>query len=250
MPNDVIVFAGPSLTPSDRQGADHVTFRPPVGRGDVLRALRCRPRAIGVVDGVFGDAPAVLHKELLEAMSRGISVCGAASMGALRACELSRYGMVGIGRVFSDYASGRRTADADVAVLHGPAALHHQALTVPIVEVDETAEALQQSGHFSLSDAAKIRDAARRIFFADRTWSRLAEIAGREVEVAGLEALLRRHHVHRKRHDACTLLAAIGDIPVPETPPPALTLHYRRHLDAAGAPARITRRRPAAPDRR
>jgi hypothetical protein len=46
---------------------------------------------------IFDSTPAVLHKEILWAMDRGVGVSGAASMGALRAAELHWYGMVGVG---------------------------------------------------------------------------------------------------------------------------------------------------------
>ena len=47
------------------------------------------------------------HKEILFALSEGIDVYGAASMGALRAAELDAFGMRGIGDVYSAYAEGR-----------------------------------------------------------------------------------------------------------------------------------------------
>ena len=47
-----------------------------------------RPRQSLIIDGSFQSQPAVRHKEILWALSRGIPVIGAASMGALRAAEL------------------------------------------------------------------------------------------------------------------------------------------------------------------
>ena len=56
-----------------------------------------RPVAIGLIDGYFERVPSVSHKEILWAMSQGIVVIGAASMGALRAAELAPFGMLGVG---------------------------------------------------------------------------------------------------------------------------------------------------------
>jgi len=76
----------------------------------VLRALVDRPRVIGIVDGYFERVPAVWHKEILWAMSRGVHVLGAASMGALRAAELHPFGMVGVGAIFEGFRDGELDA--------------------------------------------------------------------------------------------------------------------------------------------
>ena len=77
----------------------------------MFRAVRAhRPRAIGLIDGVFLDVPAVWHRELLWALSEGVHVFGAASMGALRAAELAPFGMRGVGTIFA--AIGRDTGRA------------------------------------------------------------------------------------------------------------------------------------------
>jgi len=102
-----ILFAGPTLKKHDAASLGAAECLPPVRQGDIYRAVaRQRPRAIGIVDGVFQHVPSVWHKEILWAMSNGIHVFGAASMGALRAAELSPFGMVGVGRIFEAYRSG------------------------------------------------------------------------------------------------------------------------------------------------
>lgn len=67
--------------------------------GDLLR-LAPRP---GIVDGSFHQTRAVRHKEILALIDAGVTVLGAASMGALRAAELDTYGMIGVGRVYDDF---------------------------------------------------------------------------------------------------------------------------------------------------
>src|ERR1700745_3074106 len=95
-----IVFIGPTLAPEEVAAAGDFISLPPVSQGDVYRAARSRPRAIGIIDGYFSGAPSVWHKEILWALSRGIAVFGSASMGALRAAELHPFGMRGVGRIF------------------------------------------------------------------------------------------------------------------------------------------------------
>ena len=99
-----VVFLGPTLAPRDATFLLAADYLPPACQGDIYRAVRDRrPVAIGLVDGVFQQAPAVWHREILWALTRGVHVFGAASMGALRAAELAPFGMQGVGRVFEAY---------------------------------------------------------------------------------------------------------------------------------------------------
>lgn len=47
-----------------------------------------------------------MHKEIVFALLQGVVCVGAASVGALRAAECSRYGMIGIGKIYQMYAAG------------------------------------------------------------------------------------------------------------------------------------------------
>src|SRR5262245_27471054 len=117
------VFLGPTLSIgyTRRFARAGLHFQPPAQRGDITLAAKAGVQVVGLIDGRFGSVPSVLHKEILWAISRGCRVLGASSLGALRAAELSRYGMVGIGRIYEEYASGRIWADDEVALVHGPA---------------------------------------------------------------------------------------------------------------------------------
>jgi hypothetical protein len=100
-----------------------------------MLALANGPRKVVVlIDGLFGAARSPWHKEILLLLAHGIPVIGAASMGALRAAELDRFGVIGIGGIYRSYARGTLVADDAVALLHAPAALGHRPLT--IAEVD------------------------------------------------------------------------------------------------------------------
>lgn len=94
------VFLGPTLSLNEAKSCLDAFYCGPVQQGDIVRALDRRAEAIGIIDGFFEVVPSVWHKEILLALSRGVYVCGAGSMGALRAAELAPYGMVGIGTVF------------------------------------------------------------------------------------------------------------------------------------------------------
>ena len=99
-----IVFAGPSIHGFDEAIRGGVEIRPPAACGDILRACGDGPARIGLIDGIFESGPSTWHKEILFALSAGIEVFGAASMGALRAAECHHFGMQGE-RIFSSIIS-------------------------------------------------------------------------------------------------------------------------------------------------
>ena len=59
---NIVVFTGPSLPAEEARGCLDATYRAPVAQGDLYRAARERPFAIGIVDGFFELLPAVWHK--------------------------------------------------------------------------------------------------------------------------------------------------------------------------------------------
>jgi hypothetical protein len=168
-----VVFAGPSIFGIDAALLAHVDVRPPAARGDMLWAVANGARAIGLIDGVFDSEPAVWHKEILYALSRGIPVLGAASMGALRAAECAAFGMTGVGGIFVEYASGARVADADVGVAHAPAELGYQPMSVALVDAEAVIDTLCEMNLIGTRAQKRLLEQARRLHFKARNWEAL-----------------------------------------------------------------------------
>ena len=118
----IIIYTGLSLSFEDAKKMLDAEYLPPVKRGDIYELLEKRDdiEIIGIIDGVFHQSPAVAHKEILEALKQNITVVGGSSMGALRACELYPFGMIGVGNIFEDYKNGVIESDDDVAVSLNP----------------------------------------------------------------------------------------------------------------------------------
>ena len=111
---NAVVFLGPTLPRAEAADLLPATYLPPARQGDIYRAVRAlRPVTVGLVDGRFLDTGAVWHREILWALSQGVHVFGAASMGALRAAELAPFGMRGVGQVFAAYRDGCWPGDPD-----------------------------------------------------------------------------------------------------------------------------------------
>lgn len=206
-----VVFAGPSTFGLDLSGLDF-DFRPPASSGQLLAAVQEGVTTIGLIDGLYGDCAAVWHKEILYALSKGVRVFGAASMGALRAAECVRFGMIGVGRIFEAYRDCERFSDADVAVAHAPAELGYRPLSVALVDAQSTIA--HMSGIFCEAEIEQLHLAARNIHFSRRTWRSVVSSAGLGAD--HLQAL-KSNAVSVKGQDAEQLLhvLASGDLKTP-----------------------------------
>jgi len=217
-----IVFTGPTLAPCEAAAHLDADVRGPAAQGDVYRAALRRPHCIAIVDGYFERVPAVWHKEILFALSQGIHVAGAASMGALRAAELAAYGMRGVGAIFAAYLSGRLEADDEVAVAHGPADGGYCASSEALVNMRFTLRAAVQARAIAQPTADALLAVAKGLFYPERAYPRVVELgrdAGLPVsELDAFAAWLPHGRVDRKRADALALLRFLREGGVPDEP--------------------------------
>ena len=209
MMSSVVVFLGPTLTHDEARTVLDAEFLPPAAHGDVLRAAFRRPQAIGIVDGVFEHVPAVWHKEVLFALSEGIHVYGAASMGALRAAELDRFGMRGIGEVYRAYADNVLEDDDEVAVAHAGVEHGFQATSDSMVDIRATLDAAVSQGIVSERTAATITAQIKATFYPERLL--LGALSPHDDDHRRLREWLPGGRVRRKRDDALALLRAIDE---------------------------------------
>ncbi|ANM11784.1 MULTISPECIES: TfuA-like protein [unclassified Rhizobium] len=208
-----IIFAGPSLPEAASLAGEAIHVLPPAMQGDVLAQVEQGANVVGLIDGGFEYAAPVWHKEILHALSLGVAVFGAASMGALRAAECHPFGMIGLGRIFEDYRTGRLVDDAAVALMHAPSALGSKPLTIPLVNVSATLDAMEDRGLLAGGLRQELEDAANAIFFKRRTWRAIVEQCAGIAEPARLQlqAALLSNSVDQKRLDALELLKAVQD---------------------------------------
>jgi hypothetical protein len=113
-----IIFLGPSMSSEKAKAIFNADYKPPAKKGDLLRlGLSSDISVVGLVDGMFlQDYPPTPIEVYQLVAKKNVIVVGAASLGALRAVELERFGMIGIGKIFDLYRKGKVTADDEVAV--------------------------------------------------------------------------------------------------------------------------------------
>ncbi|MEX0406793.1 TfuA-like protein [Aquibium sp. LZ166] len=236
--NSIRIFVGPSLAQADAKKIAGFDYRPPARRGEIHAAVVDGVSAIGLIDGYYGTVPAVLHREILFALSRGIPVCGAASIGAVRAAELAPFGMVGVGAIFEGYRSGELTGDDEVAILHAPEELGYAPLVDVLVNIRATLKAAEKAGMIGQKDAAALIQLARSRCFRERKFEKIVRESsshGRTGDDAQrLIDWARANWVDQKALDAEELLRVMLR---PLQPPPAVrfiaTTHWRAAIEEA-----------------
>ena len=208
----VVVYTGTSISHIDAKKILDADYRAPVKRNDITRIMRNPPEIIGIIDGVFFDSAAVAHREILEAIKKGIIVVGGASMGALRASELDSCGMMGVGKIYEMYRSGALESDDEVAVTYDPDTM--EALSIPLVNMRATFESAIEKEVITREIAGAILEVAKNLFYPDRNYRNIVEECVKKgiIKTDEKEALLvffKNHEVDLKRNDALLVLETI-----------------------------------------
>ena len=167
-----VVFLGPSLAREEAlESLPSADFRRPIRRGDLLGLSEGPPGAIGIVDGEFFQSLAISPKEILPMLQKGFQIYGSSSMGALRAVELTPYGMTGVGRIFELFRSGRLIGDDEVALTFRPDTL--RPLSEPLVNMRLALSAARKAGLISLTELIGLTRCMKAVYFPERTRDRL-----------------------------------------------------------------------------
>src|SRR5690606_22047556 len=87
----------------------------------------------------------------------------------------------------------------------------YPALSLALVNVEATLDGLEARKRLARDDLARLRAAARMLFYKERTWPAILDGAAMTENRAGLLQLLLAENVDRKREDAIALLAVLRD---------------------------------------
>ncbi|WP_436763133.1 TfuA-like protein [Streptosporangium sp. V21-05] len=178
-----------------------------------------RPRVIAIIDGVYERVPAVWHKEILWALREGVVMAGAASMGALRAAELTPYGMIGAGEVYRALMSGELTDDDEVAVAHLGPEEGYRPVSEAMVNIRATMRAALSAGVIDAAAAEEVIGTAKKTHYPDRRWPALT------ARHPGLRRWLPEGRRDVKADDARHLLTLLAADALPH-PPAGQAWHF------------------------
>lgn len=173
----VHVFVGPSCPePVVRKHHPDVVLHGPVRHGDLFTGSLAAEDVVVIVDGIYHHRLALRHKEILDALARGITVLGAASIGALRAAELDSFGMIGVGRVYDWYRAGVFDGDDAVSVAHSETG-SPAGINVPLVNLYSAVLAACEAGVLRLEEGQRLTARWEREYYPLRTLERALSLA-------------------------------------------------------------------------
>lgn len=212
----IIIYTGLSLSFDEaREILDshddvEVIYERPIKRGDLGQALKKNPDIIGIIDGVFHQNSSVGHKEILNIINNGITVVGSSSMGALRASELDSLGMIGIGYVYEQYATGKVASDDDVAVMLDSESL--EALSEPLINMDYVFTNAVNENIITQDEKDELIKIAKSTFYPKRNYSQTLNESDLDDETKGQLINFIRTSVDIKKEDAKELITYIRNI--------------------------------------
>ncbi|MDO5852209.1 MAG: TfuA-related McrA-glycine thioamidation protein [Methanobacteriaceae archaeon] len=211
MTDNIIIFSGPSISHDKGKNILKAKYLPPVKRGDIQKIINSEddnPKIIGIIDGVFHQDPAVSHKEILNALDENIMIIGGSSMGALRACELEIYGMIGIGRIFNDYKTGIIESDDDVAVAFDPKT--GKLLSEPLINIYYNLEDALKESIITKKDFNELITIGKNIYYPKRSFEYIFKKSNLDsTKLDNLNNYLKNNYYDMKYLDAIKLLEYI-----------------------------------------
>lgn len=208
-----IVYLGPTLSLEDAREIVDADFLPPCKMADVYHAVKDKPAAILIIDGLFERQPAVWHKEILFALSEGVPVLGASSMGALRAVELSSFGMVGIGSIYNMYASGEINDDDEVAVVHASAEDAYMCISEALVNIRYGLRLAVDEGVIGEVLASQLIEQSKSRYYPERCWEAVfgdCRALASEASADKLRSFISAIRPNLKRNDAIEALKRLN----------------------------------------
>lgn len=201
-----IVYTGLTLSEKDvLKIIPGARVRPPIARGDLYTDRIIGNSLFVIIDGVFQQRESVSPREVIDVATSGAIVVGASSMGALRAAECWPAGVRGIGSIYRLFRRGVLDSDDEVVVAFDPHGRIKPSLA--LIDVRYSVSRLQKQGELKSNDGAAIIEAAKNIFFMERSWRSIldkARISDREQ----MEKALSKYALKRK--DAFRALHIVG----------------------------------------
>lgn len=212
----IIIYTGLSLPFDeakeilDSHDDIEVIYKRPIKRGDLGQALKENPDIIGIIDGVFHQNSSVGHKEILEVLNKGITVIGSSSMGALRASEMDSLGMIGIGYVYKQYATGKVASDDDVAVMLDSETL--EALSEPLINMDYVFTNAVKEDIITQDQKDELIKIAKSTFYPKRNYAQTLSSSNLDDNTKNQLINFIRESADIKKEDAKELIEYIASI--------------------------------------
>jgi TfuA protein len=216
---NVVVFVGPSLDPEKARTILEADYRPPAKKGDLIKLIMSldeKETVVGLIDGYFLlDYPPTPIEVYQLIVRPNTVVIGSSSIGALRAVELEKFGMIGIGKIFQLFKLGKLDADDEVAVTFSQDSYRLQ--SEAMVDIRYNLYLSLKRGFVDKETKDAIAKVAKSIYFPYRTYQNIIEETIKnypqlENNARRFEAYILRNRKSLKERDALKLIEHIRDM--------------------------------------
>ena len=207
-----IVYLGPTLKREEAIKILDADYRDPAKKGDFLMLSRDsdEKKFVGFIDGVFlHDYPPPPIEVYHLATRKNIELIGASSLGALRAVELEKFGMKGIGKIFQLYKNGLINADDEVAVtfVRGSNILQSEAM----IDIRFNLFLAYKRRIITNETKKRIAKIAKNIYFPFRNYEDIIKLTQQQLpsiydELEGFRSYILKNRDSLKARDAIKLL--------------------------------------------
>ena len=210
--NKPIIYLGPTLPRDEAVKILDADYRDPAKKGDFLMLSQDsdEKKYVGFIDGVFlHDYPPPPIEVYHLATRKNIELVGASSLGALRAVELEKFGMKGIGKIFQMYKNGIINADDEVAVtfVTGSNTLQSEAM----IDIRFNLFLAYRKGVITNDTKKRFAKVAKKIYFPFRNYEDLIILTQKQYpaihdELENFRAYILQYRDSLKARDAVKLL--------------------------------------------
>ena len=207
-----IVYLGPTLRREEAIKILDADYRDPAKKGDFLMLSQDsdEKKYVGFIDGVFlHDYPPPPIEVYHLATRINTELIGASSLGALRAVELEKFGMKGIGKIFELYKNGIIDADDEVAVtfVRGSNILQSEAM----IDIRFNLFLAYKRGIITNETKKRIAKIAKNIYFPFRNYEDIIKLTQQQLpsiydELEGFRSYILKNRDSLKARDAIKLL--------------------------------------------
>lgn len=210
-----VIFIGPTLSIDKAKEILDADYRPPAKKGDLLKLIPTAVKFVGLIDGYFlQDYPPTPIEVYNLLRKKDVLVFGSSSLGALRAVELKRFGMMGIGKIFNLFLKGVIDSDDEVAVTFTG---YREYQSDALIDIRYNLFLAQKKQIIDKNTKRNILRIAKKTYFPYRTYDDILEKSKKvfslqKKQIEDFGEYVSKHKVSLKEKDAIRLLINIKNI--------------------------------------
>ncbi len=146
----------------------------PIQRGDLAQDL-FHYNVVLIIDGKFHHNLAVSCDEIRDALACGLKIYGSSSMGALRASELSDFGMIGYGKIYEHIKATPYFRDDILGQVFVERNESVEAVIAPFIDYYFNLRCLAAAKKINKYELETLTEAALALYYAERDWTKLQD---------------------------------------------------------------------------